>query len=128
MAEKKEVKEVSEFEALVIEREKEGIKAANKIADYLDSYGYIRPDGDYQHEENGVRFIHNRVLNTISVEHGGSDMFRANLTTKTCPLFKNGSWQLALDRVLERFASIDKDTVKRKNEVAIRATMGLPKI
>lgn len=125
MAEKAEVKTL---EALIAEREKEGVKVAQKVTEFLSVMGLLRPDGDVQLEEDAVRFEWNRVLNTVNISHGATDVLRVNLSTKVCPLFKNGSWQLVYGRILNRFETADKGTLAKKNEVRVRENLSLPKI
>ncbi len=117
----------SDFATLVAEKEKQGLKTGQRLADFLESMGQLQSNGDYQYEQDAVIMLYDRLLGTVVVKHGHSDVFRVNLITKACPLYKEGTWRIVLAKALRKLEETESTLVKMKNELRIREAMGLPK-
>lgn len=118
-----------EFDQQIATREKEALKdVAPKIIEICKCLGIITPDGQFQVTQiGGAKFMYDPLYQVVTVEHGGNNMFRANVAFKTVTVFKRGSWEHAFTELKEHLDSVDKGVTAQRNLVHILENLGLPR-
>lgn len=118
-----------DFTEAIQAREKEALKEiAPTIIEIVKALGIIAPDGSYiLNQKGGAKFSYNPLYQTVTVEHGANDMFRANIVFKTVTVYKRGSWEHAYRELKAQYESVDKETVAQRNLCNMLDNLGLPR-